>query len=128
MKYLVDTNVISQRDSNPKARNWMVQHHLQIAFSSLTAAEIAQGIEALPSGPRRKRLERMLAEFIQDHEIIDFGLAEAQEWGRYVNEIDRPLPILDSLLAATARTHGLHLVTANEKDFPGVALVNPLKS
>ena len=40
----------------------------------------------------------------------------------------RTLPVVDALLAATARVHNLTLVTRNVRDFTrtGVRLVNPL--
>jgi len=57
MKYLADTNILCQRDTDPKIRNWVVQHFLAIGISSITVAEIQQGIEALPQGRRRRELE-----------------------------------------------------------------------
>ena len=49
MRYLVDINLISKQDNNPKVRNWVIQHYLQLAVSSITVAELVQGIEALPA-------------------------------------------------------------------------------
>jgi len=39
----------------------------------------------------------------------------------------RPVPSIDSLLAATALHHELRLVTRNQKDFdyPGLEVINP---
>lgn len=124
MKYLADTNVLPQRDS-PKIRTWLIQHFLEVGPSSITAAEVAQGIEALPPGPKRARLEREFREMLQDFEILDFGLKEARAWGRYVSGASRPLPIMDSLIAAVALANGLDVVTENGADFPGVTTVNP---
>ena len=52
----------------------------------------------------------------------------ADRWGRLMASAGRPLPAIDSLLAATALQHDLTLVTRNTKDFEGlgVQLVNPL--
>ncbi|HSK75668.1 MAG TPA: PIN domain-containing protein [Thermoanaerobaculia bacterium] len=54
---------------------------------------------------------------------VDEGIAE--QWGRL--NVPDPLPVLDSLLAATASVHGLTLVTRNVKDVErtGVACLNP---
>ena len=51
----------------------------------------------------------------------------ADRWGRLMASAGRPLPAIDSLLAATARQHDLTLVTRNTKDFAGLdlQLVNP---
>ena len=125
MKYLADTNILCKRDTHPKIRNWVVQHYLTIGVSAITIAEIAQGIEAMPAGKRRRQLEAGLQEIIEDYWLYGFGLAEALEWGRYVNEVGRPVPIVDSLIAATARANGLRVVTENTGDFPGVDTVRP---
>ena len=125
MKYLADTNILCQQDTDPKIRNWVVQHFLAIGVSSLTIAEIQQGIEALPRGRRRRELEGALQEIIQDYTVYGFGTVEALEWGRYVNKVGRPVPIMDSLIAATALANGLKVVTENATDFPHVPIVKP---
>ena len=126
MRYLLDTNLLSKQDTHPKVRNWILQHYLQLALASVTVAEIAQGIEALPAGRRRNKLEKFLEEMLSDYPVLGFNTAEALEWGRYVAAAGRPLPILDSIIAATAIANDLEVVTENTKDFPGVATVNPL--
>ncbi len=42
----------------------------------------------------------------------------------------RPVPVIDGLLAATALTNGLTLVTRNDRDVAGLgaAVLNPFKS
>jgi predicted nucleic acid-binding protein len=49
----------------------------------------------------------------------------ADDWGRL--RAVRSLPVVDALLAATARVHGLTIVTRNERDFAGlgVTIINP---
>jgi predicted nucleic acid-binding protein len=103
MRYLADTNILCQRDVDPKIRNWVVQHSLAIGVSSITIAEIVQGVEALPAGKRRNELTRALEEIIEDYPVVPFGTAEAREWGRYVNSVRRPLPLLDSLIGKQPR-------------------------
>ena len=125
MKYLADTNILCQQDTDPKVRNWVMQHFLTIAVSSITIAEIAQGIEAMPVGKRRKGLESVLNEIVEDYEILPFGSLEAKAWGKYVNEVGRPVPIMDSLIAATALANNLGVVTENSQDFPNVLTINP---
>ena len=51
----------------------------------------------------------------------------ADRWGRLVARAGRPLPAIDSLLAATALTHGLTLITRNLKDFqhPDLQVLDP---
>ena len=55
--------------------------------------------------------------------LVTAGIAD--RWGRL--NVPDPLPVIDSLLAATALEHGLILVTRNVKDVKqtGVSLLNP---
>ena len=126
MRYLLDTNLLC-KETHPRARNWIVQHQLQIAIASMTVAEIAQGIETLPHGRRRTQLETFLNELMEDYPVLPFDMAAALAWGRYVAEAKRPLPVRDSIIAATALANNLEVVTENAGDFAGVDTVNPLK-
>lgn len=136
MAYLLDTNVISElhkRAPNVNVIGWyegIASHDLFL--SAITIGEIRLGIERL----RRKDvaqaeiLERwlgMLRTIYRDR-IVDVDADIAEEWGR-LNAPD-PLPVLDSLLAATASSRGWTLVTRNIKDFAhcGVAVLNPFDS
>ena len=59
--------------------------------------------------------------------ILPVDAKVADRWGRMVAAAGRPLPAIDSLLAATALAHDLILVTRNVKDFAGLPLqiINP---
>jgi predicted nucleic acid-binding protein len=102
-----------------------------VAISVLTLGEIRKGIE----GARRHdeftavALERWLRQLISEHEdrILDVNREIAEEWGRL--SVPDPLPIIDGLLAATAKVHGLTLVTRNVRDMrrTGVDILNPFE-
>ena len=59
--------------------------------------------------------------------LLPVSLAVAERWGHVCVTAGRPLPTIDSLLAATALEHGLTLVTRNLSDFdlPGPRMINP---
>ena len=126
MRYLLDTNLLC-KETPPRVRNWIRQHQLQIAISSMTVAEIAQGIEALPRGKRRNQLERFLEELTEDYPILSFDRPAALAWGNYVVKEGRPLPVRDSLIAATALANNLEVVTENTDDFAGIETINPVQ-
>ena len=101
----------------------------QLFLSVLTIGEIRVGIERL----RRKdavqadALEwwfRGLRSTYQDH-VIGIDIETAQEWGRL--SVADPVPVIDGLLAASAKVRGWTLVTRNPADLArcGVALLNP---
>jgi toxin FitB len=95
----------------------------------LTIGEIRLGIERLRrrDGARADVLEqwlRGLHTIYGDH-IIDVDADAAEEWGRL--NVPDPLPVIDGLLAASAKTRGWTLVTRNTADVArrGVSLFNP---
>jgi predicted nucleic acid-binding protein len=60
--------------------------------------------------------------------ILGIDAAVADRWGRLIAGAGRPLPAIDSLLAATAAQHGLIFVTRKVRDgqgLPGVTVLNP---
>jgi hypothetical protein len=63
----------------------------------------------------------------QEAERLPVDRAVADCWGRLLAKAGRPMPSIDSLLAATAVHHELRLATRNVGDFdyPGLEVVNP---
>ena len=99
-------------------------------LSVLTLGEIRKGLERVSDGERRLKLldwlEIELPAFFTGR-ILSVDIPVADRWGRLQVEVGRPVPAVDSLLAATALHHELRLVTRNEKDFeyPGLEVINP---
>lgn len=134
MSYLVDTHVISEFVRLRPARNvveWL-ERAPDTAFhvSVLSLGEIRRGVEMLADGARKETLRRWLEldlpEWFEDR-VLPLTAAVADRWGRLLAKVGRPVPAVDSLLAATALEHDLRLVTRNERDFqyPGLEVVNP---
>lgn len=134
MKYLVDTNVISEirkgNRCNPGVAAWyatVVDEDL--CLSVLVLGEIRKGVELRRTrDPQQAQvLEAWLDTVTEafDERALPIEPAIADEWGR-LNAM-RPIPVIDGLLAATAKVHGLTLVTRNEADVAGLgaAVLNP---
>jgi toxin FitB len=134
VSYLVDTNVLSElRRKTPDARvvQWFAKRPPRSLYLSvLTLGEIRKGIEGVKDVKRRTTLidwlESDLPLFFTGR-ILSVDGSVADRWGRLVAQAKRPLPAIDSLLAATALHHDLSLVTRNVKDFSGLplSLINP---
>jgi predicted nucleic acid-binding protein len=134
MTFLLDTNVVSELRRGPRAHpsvvDWFDQRSpRELCMSVITVGEIRAGIEQLRSRDHRQAsaLDRWLsglAQFYEDRLLyVDGDVAE--EWGRL--RARRPAPVVNALLAATARVHHLTLVTRNVRDFKtlDVRLLNP---
>ncbi len=134
MSYLLDTNIISEtirRKPNKAAIAWLDQLPAEALFVSvLTLGEIRKGIEVLADKRRQEKLRFWLEHELPawfEGRVLPVDLAVAERWGRLLAEVGRPVPSIDSLLAATALYHGLRLVTRNAGDFdyPGLQVINP---
>lgn len=134
MSFLVDTCTLSELvRPRPYRRvvDWFEAVPQEALFiSTLTLGEIRKGVELLPDGRRRSRisawLELQLPAWFEDRVLaIDTGVAD--EWGRMMARIDRPVPAIDGLMAATALRHRLTVVTRNVRDFEvtGADLLDP---
>jgi toxin FitB len=137
VSYLLDTNVISETartKPHPGIERWFRDVPGEaLHLSVLTLGEIRKGIEPLEASARREKLrvwlESQLPDWFEDR-ILAVDAAVADRWGRLLSEVRRPVPAIDSLLAATALHHGLRLVTRNTADFeyPGLEVVDPWAS
>jgi predicted nucleic acid-binding protein len=115
VKYLLDSNIISELmrpAPDARALKWLERHDADTALSAIVLAELAAGVEALDEGKRKA------------------SLSAAWEWARYVREVRKAgltPPLLDSMIAATARAWGLKVVTRNQDDFPLMEVINPFE-
>jgi len=134
MSYLLDTNVISELvRAKPSARvlTWFDNTpDAALYLSVLSLGEIRKGIEKMKETSRKERLrlwlEQDLTAWFEDR-LLAITTGVADRWGRLLAEVGRPVPAVDSLLAATALHHELRMVTRNEQDFqfPGIVIINP---
>lgn len=132
--YLIDTNVISElrrRQPEPRVVQWFEQRPAgQLYLSVLSLGEIRRGVERLEAGERQQALrtwlERELPAFFA-RRLLPIDAAVAHRWGLLMAQMGRPLPAIDSLVAATALEHNLVLITRNLKDMAGlpVPVANP---
>jgi predicted nucleic acid-binding protein len=132
--YLLDTNVLSEtRKRQPAAgvAAWIAATPPgRLHVSVLTLGEIEQGIARVRGrgdGQQAVALERWLREVEAGFEdrVVPVTLPVASAWGRQQHL--QPLPVIDALIAATARVHGMTVVTRNVKDFElaGVQVLSP---
>jgi predicted nucleic acid-binding protein len=131
--YLLDTNVVSEGrkpDCDAGVRRWLESvRGDELFLSVLVLGEIRQGVERLRRrDPRQAAVyEAWLATLRRDYadRVLAVTADVAEEWGRL--NIPDPLPVVDGLLAATARVRGLTLVSRNTADLArtGVRLLNP---
>lgn len=134
MSYLLDTNILSELTKpkpNPRVLAWFAATPSDaLHISVITLGELRSGVERMPDSKRRESirlwLEQTLADWLGDR-ALPVSAAVADRWGRLTAQVKRPLPAIDSLLAATALSHNLRIVTHNTRDFalPGVDVVDP---
>jgi toxin FitB len=134
LKFLLDTNIISEirkRDrAHPNVVRWVTRTPVEeLGTSVLVLAEIRHGIELKRRSDRQqaKSLDRWFSQMrtrLGDR-VLPVDEPVAETWA--LLGIPNPLPLIDGLLAATAKVHGLTLVTRNVADIAmtGVSLLDP---
>ncbi len=110
---------------------WFKGRRTQTLYLSvLTIGELRKGIYGLTDDPRKHALldwlQTDLPQFFAGR-VLPIDVRIADRWGQLAAREGRPLPTIDSLLAATALAHGLTLVTRNLRDFqfPGLEVIDP---
>ena len=133
----VDTNVISELmkvQPDPTVLEWAgTVEDAELTVPVVVAAEVLRGLDRLPSGPRRVRLETALDAFfarLGDGRLLSLDARGAVEYAHVMTgreRAGRPMSTMDALIAATCRAHGASLATRNTKDFiaSGVHLIDP---
>jgi predicted nucleic acid-binding protein len=136
MSYLIDTYIISEVRKGARCDAHVSAWYASVAdedlfLSTLVLGEIRKGVEL--ARPRDSGKAAALESWLREVEaafngrVLGIDHAVSEQWGRM--SAIRPLPAVDGLLAATALTNGLTLVTRNDRDVAGLGamVVNPFK-
>jgi len=135
LRYLLDTNVLSElakKAPSPAAEQWFREHYGDdLLISAITVGEMAYWIERKDEGGDKDALadwfESVLLEWFAGA-IVALDDRVAQRWAVLRAESGRTLPLIDSLIAASALASGCAVVTRNVKDFEGIVgltVINP---
>jgi toxin FitB len=134
--FLLDTNVISaarKRAPDPNVRAWLASvPEADLYLSVLVVGEIRQGIERLrrrdpaQAAPYETWLSALLHGFAD--RLVPVTADVCEEWGRL--NVPDPLPVVDGLMAATAKLRDWTFVTRNVADLARteVRLLNPFEA
>jgi toxin FitB len=136
VNYLIDTNIIFEirkgRRCDPNVARWYEKNEdASLYLSVLVIGEIQSGIEKVRTKDTAKAnaLEQWLITVDKafGERILPVDRAVAHEWGRL--KVHRSLPVVDGLLAATAKIHRMTLVTRNTADIADVdvSMLNPFE-
>ncbi len=132
-RFLLDTNIISEvrkQNADAQVRAWFGSVPSSALYLSvLVVGEVRQGVTRLER--RDPAQAAHIAEWLETlkthygERILPISTDIAEEWGRM--NARQPLPVVDGLLAATAKVYALTLVTRNTVDVArtGVELLNP---
>jgi predicted nucleic acid-binding protein len=137
VSFLLDTNVVSETmRKRPSAvvLDWVAAQVTEWVFiSAVTLGELRRGALLLGEGKKRNALLLWIETGIKADfadRILPVDIAVMERWAELqiaTQRAGRRLPLMDSLLAATALAHGLTLATRNLADFQaaGVPLLDP---
>jgi predicted nucleic acid-binding protein len=130
---LLDTSIISElrrARRNPGFNRWWQEvREVDLHLSVLTLGEIDRGVEQLRSrdGAQADTIAAWCDRVRQSFgwRVLEIDEEVARCWGQLSS--DRSRPVVDTLIAATAKVHDLTLVTRNVTDFEGlpITLCNP---
>jgi toxin FitB len=137
LNFLIDTNIISEIRKKARCDRHVAAWYASIDdgelyLSVIVTGEIRRGIELARRRDPAKAdaLERWLdaVDAAFGDRILPVDRDVAETWGRM--NAERPLPVIDGLLAATAKVHGMTLVTRNAADVAhlGVNVLNPFEA
>jgi len=134
-KFLLDSNVVSElRKPRPHGAvlAWLNdKQDEQLFLSAVTLGEVQAGIERTrrQDPAKANEIELWLDRLADSYQILPMDTPCFREWGRLMDQ--KPDQLLeDGMVAATARIHGLTVVTRKERDFRqfDVRILNPFKA
>jgi predicted nucleic acid-binding protein len=134
VSWLLDADVLSQpakRRHDARVVDWLEREESRCHTSTIVVAQLAYWVRT-KEGRQREVLQAWLRQLLDAMEgrVLGFSVAVAHVWAEQQRALDKAglkMPLADSYIAATARRHGLTIVTGNDRDFrrPGIRVLNP---
>ena len=134
MSWLLDTDVLSQpakRHGDRHVIAWLQREKDRCYTSAVVIAQLAYWVRT-KQGRQREQLQAWLTRLVDAMQgrIHGFNVSVAHVWAEQeylLAKAGHRMPVEDSYIAATARRHGLTIVTGNDRDFrrPGLKVLNP---
>jgi len=136
---VIDTNVLSESVKTvPEAAvlSWLANQETRAVFiTTITQAEMLHGVELLPIGKRRTRLQDTIEDLFATEfqgRILSFDEAAARAYPKIVANREakgRPISQFDAMIASICRCHRASIATRNVQDFEhcGIPIINPWK-
>ena len=139
MRVLIDTSVLSELrrpKGEPRVRRAVDSLESEDLFVSVVSiGEISKGIALLRESQNKRALVAWLQALERDYadRLLPIDLETSHIWGELTavaQKAGKPVPVSDGLIAATAKRHGLHVMTRNTDHFEptGVLIVNPWRA
>jgi toxin FitB len=133
VKFLLDANVLSEATKvapNAAVVAWLRKHQASSVIDAVVLGEIRTGILTLPRGKKREALLAWFEQGVQVVECVPWDAETGMAWAELISSLrrrGRSMPLLDSMIAASALRHGLTVASRNDRDFraAGVTVVNP---
>lgn len=134
MKYLIVTNILSESRKQSKMDAsllaWLDRTaQSDMATSVLVLAEIKRGVERIrrKDAAQARNLQNWLDSLKREYAGRILPVTEDAAYAWASMNVPNPLPAIDGLIGATAKVHGLVLVTRNARDFARtkVSVLNP---
>jgi predicted nucleic acid-binding protein len=134
---VLDTNVLSEpmrADGNPVVANWLDRQIVDTLYlTTVNLAELLLGIELMPLGTRRSRLEARIGEIIAvfgERRMLVFDARAARLFAVLVaraRAAGHAIAVADGQIAAIAAAHGFSVATRDTAPFiaAGVPVIDP---
>lgn len=134
---VVDTNVLSEpmrADGNPAVTAWLDRQRIDtLHLTTVNLAELFLGLELMPLGRRRSRLEARIGEIVntfRERKTLVFDARAARFFAVLVaraHGAGRTIGVADGQIAAIAAAHGFSVATRDTAPFiaAGVAVIDP---